>query len=75
MPTPYEPFDGTLGAARERLRKLAAAACHVLDARMLNALSLHLAVYMDTKAGDVTLTDRMLAEIEAEQRRWPGRLQ
>jgi hypothetical protein len=39
MPTPYEPFDGALDAARERLRRLAAAACQVLDARMLKALA------------------------------------
>jgi hypothetical protein len=71
----YGPLDGDLDAARERLRNLAAAACGALDASTLNVLSLHLAVYMDDKAGTGVFRDRMRAEIEAEQRRWPGALQ
>jgi hypothetical protein len=71
----YGPLDGDPAAARERLRNLAAAACQVLDAESLNTVCFHLAVYMDNKAGAVIFTERMMQEIEAERRRWPGSLQ
>jgi excisionase family DNA binding protein len=46
-----DPFDGDLDAARRRLRDLADSACEVLDARLLNILSFHLAMYIDKDAG------------------------
>jgi hypothetical protein len=75
MPTLYDTLDGDPDAARQRLRDLAAAACGMLDAVALNTLSFHLAVYMDNKNGTRVFVERMMAEIEAEQRRWPGGLQ
>ena len=64
-----DPFAGDLDAARRRLHDLTATACEVLDASLLNALSFHLAMYVDHDAGGCFLTDRMEAELEAERQR------
>ena len=65
-------FDGDLETARFRLRNLAEDACKVLDARLLNILSYHLAAYMDGTAGSRSLVSGMMAEISAERQRRHG---
>lgn len=62
-----DPFAGDLDPARQRLRDLTVVACEVLDASPLNALSFHLATYVDHEAGNRVLTDRMTAELKVER--------
>ena len=59
----------TLDLHGQRIRDLAAAACQSLDARTLNLLSFHIAVYLDQQASNCVFEALMTAEIEAEQAR------
>jgi hypothetical protein len=70
LETGADPFDGDLEAARHRLCDLADSACEVLNVRLLNILSFHLAVYIDKDAGGSVFTDRMMAEVAAERQRY-----
>jgi hypothetical protein len=62
-----ERFDGDLNAARQRLRDLVGAACHLLDAHLLNMASYHLCAYLEVTAKDHGFLQRLMEDMESER--------